>query len=136
MVGTPAQLQERRAIIGLDDEIVGGADPLGQLPVLLVHDLGRGGEHDALPGLGQAVRHLDQMRIEQGRAFSAHHFAEIDGADRRLVGNAEIEIAPALRRPVEQNRAERDLGIGPGRRSGDRHRYLQLLLRKAPSVCR
>src|SRR5664279_1910968 len=86
--------------------------------------------HDGIAGGLEARSHRVQIVVEQRRALEADDLAEIDGRDRRFVGDAEIEIAPALRLPVEQHRSQREFA------RARLHRYLHRLLGKAPSVSR
>jgi hypothetical protein len=72
-------------------------------------------EHHLLAGRGQAVRHFLEVGGEERLALGADNLAQIDAIDRRLVGDAEVEVAALLRRPVEQQRAKRQLAGGERR---------------------
>jgi hypothetical protein len=100
MMRPAAQAQQRGAVVGLHRGLL-GADVVDHFAFLLGHHLGQRGAHDGLAGGLKARGHRVQIRFEQRRALETDDLAEIDGCDRRFVGNAEIEIAPALRRPVE-----------------------------------
>jgi hypothetical protein len=128
VVRAPAQAQQRGAVVRLDHDGGVGAGLVDHLAFLLRHHLGEGRTHDGLAGGGEPLGYRVAIIVEQRRALEADRFAHIDGRDRRLVGDAKIEIAPGFRLPVEQQRAEGEFAC--------RHAHLHRLPAKAPSVSR
>ena len=62
-------------------------------------------------GTLQPLDDLCQMRLGEMKPFGADGFTEIDMADGRFIGDAEIEIAPFLPLPEIEDRAERQCGF-------------------------
>ena len=129
VVRPSAQALQSGGIVCLH-EAVFGADVSHQIAVELRHHLGQRGKDDGLAGGLEPRRDRIEKRLKQRRALGADRLAEIDGRNRRLVGDAEIEIAPGFRRPVEQHRTERQFACAL------LHRYLHRLPAKAPCVSR
>ena len=126
----PAQAQQRGAVVRLDLARRFGADLLDHLRSCFDITSASVERTTVLPAVLSRAATALEIIVEQRRALEADDLAEIDGRDRRLVGDAEIEIAPALRLPVEQHRPQRQLALVR------LHAHLHRLPGKAPSVSR
>ena len=78
----------------------------GGHPVALVGWQGEAGPHHGLAGRRQALGGTGEDAVDQGRALPAHHLADIDPVDGRLVGDGRVEVGDAALGPVEKQRPE------------------------------
>jgi hypothetical protein len=61
----------------------------------------------------EPVHRVEDDFVDERLALRTHHFAEADAVDRRLVGDAGVEIDPAGDRPVVQHRPQRQAHARP-----------------------
>ena len=109
-VGPSRQQGQRRHLVGLDQRLVRGREIAQRRELALAHHQGRSREHHLLAGAPKSLDHLGPQGLEEGHALGAHHLAQAHAVDRRLVRETEVEIAPPLERPVEEQGTDGELG--------------------------
>ena len=113
-----SQKMDGRHVVGLDRVV--GLDQLGYGA-----DLTLGSRHRErrmyylFAAAGEALDCLEHHVGAEWKALRAHDLPDAHAVDRRLVGDAGVEVDPLLSRPVEQNRPKREAET----RDGCAHRH-------------
>ena len=105
------QRPETGQIIHLDQCAFGRSELFGLAALAPQRDQDQRAEQHFFACALQPFDHGRDVVCKERRSFRADDLADRDDIDRRLVGDTEIEVAPAFRRPIVQNWTEAELHL-------------------------